>query len=99
MYQAYDRHKWERIPEESSNNAAMALAPHPDCRVIVHPLRLCPPLPKETRYQLVYRRWPGQRVVLGIGRARSTYETLNLADVRRAAAQLGANEVHVLPTG
>jgi hypothetical protein len=98
MYQAYDRHKWEREPEKPSSITAMTRVPHSDWRVIVHPLLLCPPLPKDTRYQLVCRQWVGQRVVLGIGRAHSTCETLNLAHVRGAAAQLGANEVHILPT-
>ena len=98
MYRAYDRHKWERAPEEPSNNTAMPLDPSQlDCRAVVHPLRLCPPLPKDTRYLLVRRKWPGQRDVLGVGRGRSTHETLNLADVRRTAAQLGATEVHILP--
>ena len=98
MYRAYDRHKWERAPEEPSKNTAMPLgALQLDCRVVVHPLRLCPPLAKDTRYLLVRRKWPGQRDVLGVGRGRSTHETLNLADVRRKAAELGATEVHILP--
>ena len=85
----------ERAP---SNTARPLDASQLDCRVVIHPLLLCPPLPKDTRYLLVCRKWPGQRDVLGVGRGRSTHETLNLADVRRTAAQLGANEVHILPT-
>ena len=99
MYRAYDRHKWERAPdEEPSTNTVPLDASQLDCRVIVHPLRLCPPLPKDTRYLLVRRKWSGQRDVLGVGRGRSSHATLNLADVRRTAAQLGATEVHILPT-
>ena len=34
----------------------------------------------------------------GSGAGAQPMRTLNLADVRRTAAQLGANEVHILPT-
>ena len=68
-----------------------------DWRAVVHPLVLCPPLDRGTRYLLVARTWPGQRKVLGAGCARSPHGSLNLACVRHTAAKLGANEVHVLP--
>jgi hypothetical protein len=69
-----------------------------DCRTVVHPLVLCPPIAKGKRYLLVERRWWGQRDVLKIGRARSPHGSLNLARVRHTAARLGATEVHILPT-
>lgn len=68
-----------------------------DPRVAAHSLRLCPPLPKGTRYVLVSRRWPGVRCMLGVGRAICDHAPLNLATVRQTAARLGADEVHVLP--
>ena len=69
-----------------------------DCRIVVHPLVLCPPIAKGKRYLLVERTWWGQRDVLKIGHARSPHESVNLARVRHTAARLGATEVHVLPT-
>ena len=69
-----------------------------DCRIVVHPLVLCPPIAKGKRYLLVERTWWGQRDVLKIGQARSPHESVNLARVRHTAARLGATEVHVLPT-
>lgn len=67
-----------------------------DCRVIVHPLLFCPPLPKGSRYCLVVRDELGAREVVGTGLAMNTHEPLNLAVVRQRAARLGANEVFVL---
>ena len=95
MYRAYDRHLYERTPEIPSRKPVSA--GNLDPRTIVHPLLFCPPLPQGTRYKLVSREWPGLRNVVAVGRAQSPHETINLADVRRRAAQLGANEVHVLP--
>ena len=92
MYRAYDRHLYERAPAAPARKLT-----HPGSRTVVHPLLLCPPLPQGTRYMLVQREWPGMRNVLAVGRARSPHETVNLADIRRRAAQLGATEVHVLP--
>ena len=97
MYQAYDRHLWERIPEPPAPEAIPLDASRLDCRVVVHPLLMCPPLPRHTRYLLVRRRLGGQRDILGEGRARSPHPTLNLADVRQQGARLGAGEVYVLP--
>jgi hypothetical protein len=92
MYRAYDRHLYERAPAVPARTLT-----HPDSRTVVHPLLFCPPLPRGTRYMLVQREWPGMRNVLAVGRAQSAHETVKLADIRRIAAQLGANEVHVLP--
>jgi hypothetical protein len=69
-----------------------------DCRIVVHPLVLCPPIAKGKRYLLIEHTWWGQRDVLRIGQARSPHESVNLARVRHTAARLGATEVHVLPT-
>ena len=60
----------------------------------VYSLIECPPLPR-AMYLLVHRDRNGRRKVLHIGRGRSDAPTLNLAQVRQRAAQLGANEVHV----
>ena len=97
MYRAYDRYLYERAPEVPSSKTTPISAGHSDPRTVVHPLLFCPPLPLGTRYMLVQREWPGMRNVLAVGRARSDHETVNLADIRRRAAQLGANEVHILP--
>ena len=53
-----------------------------------------PELPK-ANYVLVYRDEQGRRHPLRIGRTQDKAASLNLADIRRRAAQLGANEVHV----
>ena len=92
MYRAYDRHLYERAPAVPARQLT-----HPGPRTVIHPLLFCPPLPLGTHYTLVRREWPGVRHVLAIGRAQSAHETVNLADIRRRAAQLGANEVHILP--
>jgi hypothetical protein len=67
-----------------------------DCRVIVHPLLFCPPLPKGSRYCLVVRDALGAREVVGSGLAMNTHQPQNLAVVRQRGANLGANEVFVL---
>lgn len=67
-----------------------------DCRTLVHPLVLCPPIAQGTRYLLVERKWWGEREVLAVEHAQAPHESVNLAYARYAAATLGANEVHVL---
>jgi hypothetical protein len=54
----------------------------------------CPAMPV-ANYILVKRSGDGQRVALKVGRTTHEAETLNLAEIRHRAAQLGANEVHV----
>jgi len=54
----------------------------------------CPTLP-EANYILVRRDPNGERTALRVGRTTHEAPTLNLAEVRHRAAQLGANEVHV----
>ena len=106
MYKPY--HDWDWRPEKpkrsspeaypkSSTIQASSLLLMGDCRTVVHPLVLCPPIAKGKRYLLVERRWWGQRDVLKIGRARSPHESVNLARVRHTAARLGATEVHIFP--
>jgi hypothetical protein len=98
MYRAYDRYLYERPTEAPASAKTSPLGPeHLDPRVVVHPLLFCPPLPRDTRFVLVKRDWPGTRNVLGVGRAMSAHDRSNLAAVRLRAARLGANEVHVLP--
>jgi hypothetical protein len=60
----------------------------------VYSLIECPPLPVAS-FVLVRREASGRRVALHVGLGRSQTATLNLAQVRRRGAQLGANEVHV----
>jgi hypothetical protein len=60
----------------------------------VYSLIDCPPLPKAT-FLLVRRAADGRRLVLHVGLGHSDTATLNLAQVRRRGARLGANEVHV----
>lgn len=60
----------------------------------VYHLFECPPF-DQANYVLVKRHEGGQRTVLAIGRASNTASSLNLAEVRQRAAQLGANEVHL----
>jgi hypothetical protein len=99
MYRAYDRHLYESSADTPP--APPRIVPlagdQLDSRVVVHPLVLCPPLGHGVRYVLVRRDWPGTRNAVGIGRATSVHESINLAEVRLRAARLGANEVHVLP--
>jgi hypothetical protein len=97
MYRPYERdwQEWDREPESSVSS--QHTPPPPDLRILVHPLVLCPPLVRGTRYLLVIRRHAGQRQVVASGRAQSPHPMLNLARVRHTAACLGATEVHVLP--
>ena len=98
MYRAYDRHLYERSTDTPSTPRIVPLTGGQlDPRVVVHPLILCPPLGHGVRYVLVRRDWPGTRNVLGVGRATSVHDSMNLAEVRLRAARLGANEVHLLP--
>lgn len=60
----------------------------------VYGLLECPPLPEAT-YLLVCRDASGSRTLLDVGLGESDAPTLNLAQVRRHGASLGANEVHV----
>jgi len=60
----------------------------------VYSLIGCPPLPAAS-YVLVWRDGHGRRTALRVGLGESNAPTLNLAQVRRRGAQLGANEVHV----
>jgi hypothetical protein len=54
----------------------------------------CPAVPAGN-YILVHRDAEGRRLVLAIGRVGNTAASLNLAEIRRRGAELGANEVHV----
>ncbi len=60
----------------------------------VHTLLGCPELPA-VNYLLVRRSNDGGQTVLAAGHAKSAAESLNLAEIRRLGATLGANEVHV----
>ena len=60
----------------------------------VFPLLACPELPS-CNYVLVRLNADGSRTPLRVGRACDQAGSLNRARVRRLAAQLGANEVHV----
>lgn len=60
----------------------------------VYHLFECPPV-EAANYVLVKRHEGGQRTVLAIGRAVNAAASLNLAEIRQRASQLGANEVHV----
>ena len=60
----------------------------------VHTLIACPVLP-EANYLMVRREADGSRKVLRIARTRHQSMSLNLAEIRHAAARLGANEIHV----
>lgn len=60
----------------------------------VYGLIECPPLPRAS-YVLVQRDRHGRRTALRVGLGQSDAPSLNLAQVRQRAAQLGANEVHV----
>jgi hypothetical protein len=98
MYRAYDRHLYERFTDTPVTPRIVPLTgDHLDPRVVVHPLLYCPPLALGVRYLLVRREWPGTRNVLGVGRAGSLHESINLAVARLRSARLGANEVHLLP--
>lgn len=60
----------------------------------VFPLIGCPVMPK-ANYILVRCDQDGTRRPLDIGQTASDAESLNLAHLRRRAALLGANEIHV----
>jgi hypothetical protein len=60
----------------------------------IYSLIECPAIPAGN-YILVHRDALGRRLVLAIGRVSNTAASLNLAEIRRRGAALGANEVHV----
>ena len=60
----------------------------------VYSLVECPAL-ASGNYILVHRDELGERKVLAIGSAPHDAASLNLADIRRRGADLGANEVHI----
>lgn len=60
----------------------------------VHSLLACPELPP-VNYLLVRRDRDGNQAVLAAGHADHDAASLNLAEIRRLGATLGANEVHV----
>jgi len=60
----------------------------------VYELLDCPALPS-ANYVLVRREAGARRKVLSIGRVSNTAASLNLAEIRRRGAELGADEVHV----
>lgn len=60
----------------------------------VYDLFDCPPI-EASNYVLVKRHDGGQRTVVLIGHASHAAASLNLAEIRQRAAQLGANEVHL----
>lgn len=91
-------------PRLARDDAPRATRPHPflfwtgssGARYVhtIYPLFDCPPLDC-ANYILVKRHSGGRRTVVSIGRAAQDGATGSLADVRRHAADLGANEVHV----
>ncbi len=60
----------------------------------VYELLDCPALPS-ANYILVRREAGARRKVLSIGRVSNPAASLNLAEIRQRAAELGAEEVHV----
>lgn len=60
----------------------------------IYSLVECPTLPAGN-YILAHRDTEGRRIVLAVGRVGNAAASLNLAEIRRRGAQLGANEVHV----
>ncbi|MEQ1577068.1 MAG: hypothetical protein ABL894_05380 [Hyphomicrobium sp.] len=60
----------------------------------IYSLIECPAL-VSGNYVLVRRDDNGERTVLAIGSAAQQAASLNLADIRRRGAELGANEVHI----
>jgi hypothetical protein len=60
----------------------------------IYSLVECPAIPAGN-YVLVHRDAQGRRIVLAIGRVGNAAASLNLAEIRRRGAELGANEVHV----
>ncbi len=59
----------------------------------VYPLLTCPEMPRAN--VMLVKRDGLQRRVLAVLRPAHDAPSLNLADVRKTAAQLGANEVHL----
>ncbi len=60
----------------------------------VYGLLECPPVPAAT-YVMVKRAGSGAAKALRIGRVLHAADTLNLAELRRVAATLGAGEIHL----
>lgn len=60
----------------------------------IHSLLACPELPA-VNYLLVHRETSGVQKVLAAGHTAHDAPSLNLAEIRRHGATLGANEVHV----
>ncbi|MBU1210323.1 MAG: hypothetical protein KJ587_03500 [Alphaproteobacteria bacterium] len=60
----------------------------------IHSLLYCPELPA-VNYLLVHRDSSGVQTVLAAGHTAHDAPSLNLAEIRRHGATLGANEVHV----
>ena len=60
----------------------------------VYDLVSCPTLPA-SNYMLIKRTDAGELDVLAIGQVSNSATSLNLAEVRRHGAELGATEVHV----
>lgn len=63
---------------------------------VVYGLVGCP-APITASFVLVRRDASGERTALEAGRTTTTLGSVNLARIRRRAAQLGADEVHLLP--
>lgn len=57
----------------------------------------CPPVTRGN-FILVRRDETGVSSLLAMGRVRQNCATLNLAQIRRLGAELGANEVHLFPS-
>lgn len=60
----------------------------------VHSLLLCPEIPA-VNYLLIHRTENGEQKVLAAGHTIHDAPSLNLADVRKHGATVGANEVHI----
>jgi len=60
----------------------------------VYDLLECPPMPA-SNYVLVRRNTSGRPEALSVGRVGNSAPSLNLAEIRRRAAELGADEVHL----
>lgn len=58
----------------------------------------CPPVGRGN-FVLLRRDQAGSATLLAMGRLQQDCETLNLAQIRRLGAELGANEVHLFPAG
>jgi hypothetical protein len=56
----------------------------------------CPPVGRGN-FVLLRRDENGSATLLAMGRLQQNSETLNLAQIRRLGAELGANEVHLFP--